>query len=164
MTDALLPPATTPNLDPLDPPDAQHPSGHTLNALDYSDTPDYNGNGIVDPEDIIARFSNGVDDDHNGYTDDISGWDFYDNQNDPATVDSSYHHSDNQMQQEAAPTVFGDSRRRPSGSTARACLERTAHDLSLPPERIPSYATGQGFSRRSVAGTGTGHRAAPHRR
>jgi Subtilase family. len=43
-----------------------------------------------------------VDDDHNGYTDDISGWDFYDNQNDPSTVDSSYHHSDNQMRQEAA--------------------------------------------------------------
>jgi hypothetical protein len=103
-----LPPATTPNADPNDPPDAQHPSGHTLNALDYSDTQDYNGNGIVDPEDIIVRYSDGVDQDHNGYTDDISGWDFYDNQNDPATVDSKYTHSDNQMRQAAAEADNGN--------------------------------------------------------
>jgi hypothetical protein len=73
-----------------------------LNARDYGDTPDANGNGLVDPEDIIVRFSNGSDGDGNGYTDDISGWDFYDNQNDPATVDSKYAHSDNQMRQAAA--------------------------------------------------------------
>src|SRR6188474_714652 len=29
-----------------------------LNAKDYADTPDVNGNGLVDPEDIIARFEN----------------------------------------------------------------------------------------------------------
>jgi FG-GAP-like repeat/Subtilase family len=75
-----------------------------LNARDYSDTPDTNGNGIVDPEDIIVRFSNGVDNDHNGYTDDISGWDFYNDQNDPATLDSTYDHANNQMRQAAAQT------------------------------------------------------------
>lgn len=78
-----------------------------LNARDYADTTDYNGNGIVDPEDIIKRFSNGRDSDHNGYVDDISGWDFYDHQNDPATVDSTYGHANGQMKQAAAETNNG---------------------------------------------------------
>jgi len=42
---------------------------------------DRNGNGIVDPEDLIFIFSDGVDDDANGYVDDISGWDFYEDDN-----------------------------------------------------------------------------------
>lgn len=74
----------------------------TLSALDYADTPDANSNGIVDPEDIIVRYSDGRDDDGNGYTDDISGWDFYDHQNDPATVDSAYGHANAQQKQAAA--------------------------------------------------------------
>jgi hypothetical protein len=78
-----------------------------LSAKDYSDTPDSNGNGIVDPEDIIVRFSNGVDNDHNGYIDDISGWDFYNDQNDPATIDSTYDHANGQMKQAAAQTNNG---------------------------------------------------------
>jgi len=78
-----------------------------LCAADYSDTPDANHNGIVDPEDIIKRFSNGRDDDHNGFVDDISGWDFYDHQNDPATVDSTYDHANGQMEQAAAQTNNG---------------------------------------------------------
>lgn len=73
-----------------------------LNARDYADTDDVNGNGLVDAEDIIARFSDGVDDDGNGYTDDISGWDFYSDQNDPATIDSAYDHANNQMEQAVA--------------------------------------------------------------
>ena len=36
-----------------------------------------------DPSDLIAVFSDGVDDDGNGYVDDISGWDFFWNDNDP---------------------------------------------------------------------------------
>jgi hypothetical protein len=79
----------------------------TLNAEDYSDTDDENGNGLVDPEDIIVRYSDGADDDHNGYTDDISGWDFYNDQNDPATLDSTYGHSNNQMRHAAAETDNG---------------------------------------------------------
>ena len=75
-----------------------------LNARDYGDTPDSNGNGIVDPEDIIVRFSNGTDSDRNGYVDDISGWDFYNDQNDPATLDSAYNHANGQMEQAAAQT------------------------------------------------------------
>jgi FG-GAP-like repeat/Subtilase family len=90
-----LPPPTTPVNDGV------------LSAKDYADTPDSNGNGLVDPEDIIVRFSNGVDNDHNGYTDDISGWDFYNDQNDPATLDSTYDHANGQMRQAAAETNNG---------------------------------------------------------
>ena len=39
---------------------------------------DLNGNGIYDPEDI-----NGLDDDDNGFIDDIIGWNFTDHDNDP---------------------------------------------------------------------------------
>jgi hypothetical protein len=78
-----------------------------LNAPDYPSTPDANGNGFVDAEDLIVRFSNGVDDDGNGYVDDISGWDFYDDQNDPATYDAAYGHANGQMEQAAAITNNG---------------------------------------------------------
>ena len=53
---------------------------------DYDGDPavsDVNGNGITDPQDLIMLFSNGVDDDGNGYVDDISGWDFFEFDNDP---------------------------------------------------------------------------------
>lgn len=39
--------------------------------------------GILDPSDLIYTFSDGVDDDGNGYVDDISGWDFFERDNDP---------------------------------------------------------------------------------
>ena len=71
-----------------------------VNVEDWSQDPrvvDSNGNGYLDPEDLIAAFSDGIDHDGNGYANDISGWDFYDNQNDPQTVDSTYDHSDEQM-------------------------------------------------------------------
>ena len=49
---------------------------------------DYNGNGVIDPYDILQNtrrggWSDGVDADGNGYTDDIIGWDFADNDNNP---------------------------------------------------------------------------------
>jgi hypothetical protein len=81
-----------------------------INIEDYAHDPrvtDRNGNGYLDPEDLIATFSDGIDHDHNGYVNDISGWDFYDRQNDPATVDTAYQHSDNQMRQAAAQANNG---------------------------------------------------------
>ncbi|HEV3230427.1 MAG TPA: hypothetical protein VGY97_13205 [Solirubrobacteraceae bacterium] len=93
-----LPPPTTPQIG------AKVCPPNTLCAADYSDTPDYNHNGFVDPEDIIKRFSTGKLDTHTGYVDDISGWDFYDNQNDPATVDSTYGHANGQMRRAGAQT------------------------------------------------------------
>lgn len=46
---------------------------------------DRNANDLLDPEDLILdpAFSNGVDDDHNSYVDDISGWDVQNDDNNP---------------------------------------------------------------------------------
>lgn len=54
---------------------------------------DINRNCILDAGDLIDNplFSDGVDDDANGYTDDISGWDFYKNDNNPYD-DTRYGH------------------------------------------------------------------------
>ncbi|MGH2747469.1 MAG: S8 family serine peptidase [Actinomycetota bacterium] len=49
---------------------------------------DANSNGLLDGQDLIRAFSDGVDDDQNGYVDDIAGWDFFDDDNDPADVSS----------------------------------------------------------------------------
>jgi hypothetical protein len=59
-----------------------------VNVTDYEDDPrigDRNGNGLLDPQDLILtpEFNDGVDDDANGYVDDISGWDFLFGDNDP---------------------------------------------------------------------------------
>ena len=71
-----------------------------INVEDWSADPrvtDANNNGYLDAEDLIAALSDGVDHDGNGYPSDISGWDFYNNQNDPATLDAAYGHANGQM-------------------------------------------------------------------
>ena len=55
---------------------------------DYADDPrvwDRNENEILDPEDVILtpEFNDGIDSDGNGYVDDISGWDFLHDDNNP---------------------------------------------------------------------------------
>ncbi len=50
-----------------------------------------NHNGVADPGDLITICSDGVDDDGNGYTDDISGWDTFADDNDPQD-DNRYGH------------------------------------------------------------------------
>lgn len=60
-----------------------------FSVLDYAGDPrvsDRNGNEVLDPRDLILTFSDGVDDDGNGYVDDISGWDFLEGDNDPLDV------------------------------------------------------------------------------
>jgi subtilisin family serine protease len=46
---------------------------------------DYNRNGRIDAGDLLRdlRWENGVDEDGNGYRDDLIGWDFVNNDNDP---------------------------------------------------------------------------------
>ena len=43
-----------------------------VNVADYPNVPDANGNGFRDGQDIIRFYSDGVDDDGNGYVDDIA--------------------------------------------------------------------------------------------
>ncbi|MHB8339733.1 MAG: S8/S53 family peptidase [Mycobacteriales bacterium] len=96
-----------------------------INSAEWAHDPrvrDVNGNGYIDPEDLIAAFScydrytetlgvaswpggvlhcsNGAADISNtggSYPHDISGWNFYRNNNDPATADAAYTHADDQM-------------------------------------------------------------------
>jgi len=51
--------------------------------LDYGQNAGGDAENILDPSDLIAQFSDGVDDDGNGYIDDIAGWDFFWNDNNP---------------------------------------------------------------------------------
>ena len=53
-----------------------------------ADAGDEEADGILDASDLIATFSDGVDDDGNGYVDDIAGWDFFDDDNDPFDASS----------------------------------------------------------------------------
>lgn len=61
-----------------------------VNVMDYAEDPRVlitagvdEADWLLEPSDLIYTFSDGVDDDHNGYTDDISGWDFFAQDNDP---------------------------------------------------------------------------------
>ncbi len=62
-----------------------------VNVIDYAcdsrvalDSPNGVGPaGVLEPQDILIAFSDGVDDDGNGYVDDMVGWDFLDDDNDP---------------------------------------------------------------------------------
>lgn len=46
---------------------------------------DGNGNGYIDAGDLLidSRWEDGIDNDGNGYRDDLVGWDFFNNSNDP---------------------------------------------------------------------------------
>ncbi len=71
-----------------------------INALQWQNDPRVklvNGTNFINAEDLIAAFSNNVNHDGSPYPNDISGWDFYDNDNDPATTDSAYGHANYQM-------------------------------------------------------------------
>ncbi len=59
-----------------------------FNIADYANdsrVTDRNGNGLLDPEDLILdpQFSDHTDADHNGYVDDIAGWNMLQSNNDP---------------------------------------------------------------------------------
>jgi len=75
-----------------------------FNVRDYDGDPrvgDVNDNGIIDPQDLILLFSDGVDDDGNGYQDDISGWDFWERDND-AYDDTRFGHGNGGAHDSAA--------------------------------------------------------------
>jgi subtilisin family serine protease len=59
------------------------------NAANSAFVRDVNGNGRIDGGDLLndSRWENGLDDDGNGYVDDLIGWDFQNNDNDPMDDD-----------------------------------------------------------------------------
>ena len=60
-----------------------------------------NTNGLADPGDLIVLCTDGTDDDANGYTDDISGWDFFADDNDPSD-DTRFGHGTGEARDSAA--------------------------------------------------------------
>jgi len=79
-----------------------------INVDDYADDPRvgrlHPNAGGVTSEDLIVAFSDGVDDDGNGYVDDISGWNFHRDTNDPQTDNSAYGHANGESRQALAET------------------------------------------------------------
>ncbi|MCC6763419.1 MAG: VCBS repeat-containing protein [Deltaproteobacteria bacterium] len=67
---------------------------------------DANGNGIVDPQDLLRAFSDGTDADANGYVDDIAGWDFHQDDNDPYD-DVHYGHGTGEAEDSTAEAANG---------------------------------------------------------
>jgi hypothetical protein len=84
--------AVTPTLEP--PASDGHPQG------------DKNNNGKLDAGDLILNFSDGIDDDGNGYVDDISGWDFFKDDNDPYD-DTRYGHGTGEARDSVSQTNNG---------------------------------------------------------
>lgn len=117
---------------------ANYDVNHTgvINAAQWNGDPrvtDANHNGVIDPEDLISTFcSPGY---HppagpSGLPCAISGWDFYNNQNDPATVDTAYQHANDQMnvihhecpECSILPVKAGDEALDPTDNLAKAWL------------------------------------------
>ncbi len=55
------------------------------NGANQAQVTDLNANGYIDAGDLLSdsRWENGIDNDGNGYVDDLIGWDFVNNDNDP---------------------------------------------------------------------------------
>ena len=67
---------------------------------------------MLTPQDLLIAFTDGDDDDDNGYVDDIVGWDFLDNDNDPYD-DVQYGHGTGEAQ---GSTAEAEQRRATLGS------------------------------------------------
>jgi hypothetical protein len=63
--------------------------------------------GVLTPQDLIIAFSNGSDADGNGYIDDIAGWDFLDDDNDPFD-DVQYGHGTGEAKDSSAEADNGN--------------------------------------------------------
>src|SRR5919108_615213 len=61
--------------------------------------------GVLTPQDLIIAFSKGTDDDGNGYIDDIAGWDFLDDDNDPFD-DVQYGHGTGEAKDSSAEATL----------------------------------------------------------
>ncbi len=81
-----------------------HPMRACRDAMGMPNDP--NRNGVFDAGDLIRVFSNGTDDDNNGYLDDISGWDFFKDDNDPYD-DTRYGHGTGEANDSTAPANDG---------------------------------------------------------
>lgn len=88
-----------------------------VNLRDYEEDPRvledagaWRADHVLDPSDLIHTFSDGVDDDGNGYVDDIAGWDFFEGDNDPfaTTLENYGDHGTGVMKSAAGEGDNGD--------------------------------------------------------
>ena len=95
--------------------DANHDG--VFNVDDYASDSRVNKNtatGVpnkVDAVDLIKAFSDGNDDDGNGYVDDIAGWDFFDDDNNPydaSSYSAAANHGSGRAEEAAGATNDGD--------------------------------------------------------
>lgn len=89
-----------------------------FSASDYASDPrvsDANGNGVIDPQDLLRAFSDGRDDDQNGYADDICGWDFHEGDND-AWDRGGFGHGTAEARDSSAPVNDGVGSAGPCGN------------------------------------------------
>src|SRR3954447_10118543 len=84
-----------------------------FNVLDYAcdsrvqlGAPDNVNPDLLEPQDLLIAFSDGRDDDGNGYVDDIAGWDFLDDDNDPFD-DVQYGHGSGELRDSAGEADNG---------------------------------------------------------
>ncbi len=66
------------------------------------------GDPMLDPQDVLIAFTDGRDDDGNGYVDDMVGWDFLDDDNDPYD-DVQYGHGTGESRDSTAEADNGES-------------------------------------------------------
>ena len=76
------------------------------NRINLSDTRRSGPSGMLTPEDLTIAFSDDTDADGNGFVDDIAGWDFLDNDNDPYD-DVQYGHGTGEAQDSTAEADNG---------------------------------------------------------
>ena len=86
-----------------------------FNLLDFAcdartrkDMPKGVNPGAFDPQDLLIAFSDGGDDDRNGFADDMVGWDFLDDDNDPFD-DVEYGHGTGEAEGSSAEANNGNS-------------------------------------------------------
>ncbi|HYI62061.1 MAG TPA: DUF4214 domain-containing protein [Acidimicrobiales bacterium] len=90
-------------------PDGDCDGDGVFTIADFGTVTDRNGNGLADPQDLILApaFSDGVDDDGDGYVDNISGWDFLHGDNDPFDTVSYGHGTGEALDSTAAANGTG---------------------------------------------------------
>ena len=100
------------------------------------------GRPLLDPQDVLIAFTDGDDDDGNGFVDDIVGWDFLDDDNDPFD-DVQYGHGTGEARDSTAEADNGgDARHVPELHVDPAAGGRLVHRRRQPTSRRRSlYAT-----------------------
>ena len=101
---------------------------------------------MLDPSDLIAVFSDGIDDDGNGYIDDISGWDFFSGDNNPlAQLLDGYASHGTGVAEEAAEAAASEK----AIAAAKAATEKADQEL----ETATEAASGSTSRRRTRRGS-----------